>query len=550
MGRRRHGWAREIAVGMALEVAVVLATACGGTRHEAPAPTPGPAEAVLPAGVSEEPAPVVVEPPQDSAADQAALAALQELEFKGLGKGDDRARGVLPLLAVVGERELDKEASRLFDGARGGAASASAPTFDIDVTSFASRSRVLYYMNFFQIDARDRFAIWLGRLPRYEGVIRSRFKSYGVPEDLVYLALIESGYSNTAVSRAKAVGMWQFMPYTARRYGLQVDQWLDERRDPFKATEAAARHLLSLDSMFGSWYLAAAAYNGGTGRVMRGIKRLPGEPEELTDETFFSLAERRYLRPETRDYVPKLIAAALIAKDPGRFGFDEAPALEPLVYDEITVPDATGLDVLARLADTTIAALLELNPHYYRGVTPPRRTAIVRVPRGTGTAVAQRYAELPASERVNFLEHVVARGETLSEIGQRYRVSVDLLLAANPGVKTRALRVGARLKIPASAAARGVARRPARRATREPAAAQAPEAAAASSAPVASAGPLSPAAGTVHVVEPGETLWLLSQRYGVSVAALRRWNGMSANDVLRAGQRLILAPPLTDGGSR
>lgn len=534
---------------LALGGPAALVVACGGTRPAAPAPEP----AAPPGALVEEPAPVLPELPEDSAADQAALVALQELEFKGLGKGETQARGVLPVPAVVGEQEVDTEASRLFDGARGGAASAGSPTYDIDIESFASRSRVLYYMNFFQIDSRDRFTIWLGRLRRYEGLIRSRFRSYGVPEDLVYLALIESGYSNTAVSRARAVGMWQFMSYTAQRYGLQVDQWVDERRDPFKATDAAARHLLSLDSMFGSWYLAAAAYNGGTGRVMRGIRRLPGEPEQLTDETFFALSERRYLRPETRDYVPKLIAAALIAKDPRRFGFDEVPALEPLVYDEITVPDATGLDVIARLADTTTAALLELNPQYYRGVTPPRRAGIVRVPRGAGTTVAQRYAELPPSERVNFLGHVVARGETLSEIGQRYRVSVDLLLAANPGTKARALRIGARLRIPVSAAARGVARRPASRAPRGPSAASAASTAsptADAAAAAAPAAPPAPAPGTVHLVQPGETLWLLSQRYGVTVASLRRWNGMLAGDVLRVGQRLIVAPPLTDGGSR
>lgn len=539
--RRRRGW---VSVTLAVGLSAAVAGACGGPRPEPIAPEP----VASPDVPAMEPAPVVAETPEapaDSAADQAALAALQELEFKGLGKGETQARGVLPVPTIVGEGEVDKEASRLFEGARGGAASASSPTFDIDVTSFAGRSRVLYYMNFFQIDARDRFSIWLTRLPRYEGMIRSRFRSYGIPEDMVYLALIESGYSNTAVSRARAVGMWQFITYTARRYGLQVDQWVDERRDPFKATDAAARHLRDLDSMFGSWYLAAAAYNGGMGRVMRGIKRLPGEPEELTDETFFDLSDRRYLRRETRDYVPKLIAAALIAKDPRRFGFDEVPALEPLVYDEITVPDATGLDVLARLADTTTAALLELNPHYYRGVSPPRRTAIVRVPRGTGTAVAQRYAELPASERVNFLEHVVARGETLSEIGQRYRVSGSLLQAANPGVRARALRVGARLKIPASAAARGGTRRARQRAVQKPAAEAAGAAAATDGGTAGSS-----AAPAAHVVLPGETLWELSQRYGISVAALRRWNGMSANDVLKAGQRLIVAPPLTDGGSR
>lgn len=516
---RRRYW--TFANGLAL----LALAGCGGNRYEAPAPEHA-AEGGG-AGVGT-PAPVELPVPPDSAADQAALSALQDLEFKGLGKGDDRARGVVPAPAEVGAGDVNKEASRLFEGARGGAASAAGPTYDIDVESFASRRRVLYYMNFFQVDSRDRFTIWLGRLRRYEGMIRSRFKSYSVPEDLVYLALIESGYSNTAVSRAKAVGMWQFMPFTARKYGLQVDQWVDERRDPFKATDAAARHLLDLDSLFGSWYLAAAAYNGGAGRVTRGIRRLPGEPDSLTDETFFALSERRYLRPETRDYVPKLIAAALIAKDPGRFGYEDVPTLEPLVFDEVTVPDATGLDVVARLADTTTAALLELNPHYYRGVTPPRRSAIVRVPRGSGTVVAQRYAELPAGERVNFLEHVVARGETLSEVGERYRVSVDLLLAANPGVRARSLRIGARLKIPVSAAARGVARRPVRRVE----AAAVPD-------------------GTTHTVQPGETLWLLSRQYGVTVADLRRWNGLAAKDVLRVGQRLLVAPPRSsDDGSR
>ena len=173
----------------------------------------------------------------------------------------------------------------------------------------------------------------------------------------MYLAMIESGYSNTAVSRARAVGMWQFIAPTAQHYGLEVDQWVDERRDPFKATDAAARHLLGLDSMFGSWYLAAAAYNGGSGRIIRGIRRLPDEEDSLSDATFFALSDRRYLRRETRDYVPKLIAAALIAKEPQRYGFDSIPTLQPLEYDEITVPDATGLDVVARLADTPPPAI-------------------------------------------------------------------------------------------------------------------------------------------------------------------------------------------------
>jgi peptidoglycan lytic transglycosylase D len=527
---------RQPGVGAALVTLAGLLAACGHPPYQDA--TPAPADTV-PATASADtmaPAPLDTPSPPDSAADAAALTALEDLQFRGLGKGDEATHGLLRGgdLPAVGDRDVHGEVSRLFDG--GDAASAAGPTYDIDVESFANRSRVQYYMDFFQGPARDRFTIWLGRLQRYEGMVRSRFRTYGVPEDMVYLAMIESGYSNTAVSRARAVGMWQFMAATARGYGLEVDQWVDERRDPFKATDAAARHLLALDSMFGSWYLAAAAYNGGSGRVIRGLRRLPGETDSVSDATFFALSDRRYLRRETRDYVPKLIAAALIAKEPQHYGFDSIPTLQPLVYDEITVPDATGLDVVARLADTTLSAITELNPEYYRGVTPPKRTAVVRVPRGAGVIVAQGYAELPASERVNFLAHVVRRGETLSGIGERYRISVPLLLAANPGIRARALRVGAHLKIPVSAAARGMARW-GTGGTRVASAASAASAA--------------PPAGTFHVVRRGESLWTISHRYGVTVGQLRRWNDLLAGDVLRVGQRLLVAPARpTDEGSR
>jgi membrane-bound lytic murein transglycosylase D len=401
---------------------------------------------------------------------------------------------------------------------RGGPAAAAMPSYDIDVTSFADRDRVRYYGDYFLGPARERFTIWLGRLPRYEGMIRERFRALSIPEDLVYLALIESGYSNTAVSRANAVGMWQFISATGRRYGLTIDQWVDERRDPFKATEAAGRHLADLYEQFGSWYLAAAAYNGGAGRVTRGIRRL--RSDSLSDETFFDLSARRYLRLETRDYVPKLIAAALIAKDPLRHGFDSIPLLEPLTFDEITVPDATGLDVLADLADTTARALQELNPQFYRGVTPPGRTSIVRVPRGSGSLVATRYLELPPNERVNFLEHVVKRGETLSEIGQRYRVSVNLIRAANGNVSPTRLQIGQRLVIPISSAGRSRAAR--------------------GSAPR----PTPPSPGTrYHTVRRGDSLWTIARRYGVNVGDLTRWNGIAESDVIRIGQRLSVAPP-------
>ena len=490
-------------------LSMMLLGACGqGAPRVEPLPTPSSDPEDAPARVVAD-----VSTPEDSIADDVALHALYDLEFRSLSKNTDHVRGVVPALDLSA---LDDDAMI----AGGGPAAAAIPNYDIDVISFAANARVKYYSDYFQGPARERFVIWLGRMPRYEGMIRERFERLGVPQDLVYLALIESGYSNTAVSRANAVGMWQFIASTARRYGLRIDTWIDERRDPYKATEAAARHLVDLNEQFGSWYLAAAAYNGGPGRVSRGIRRLGSNVDSLTDATFFDLSDRRYLRRETRDYVPKLIAAALLAKSPARYRFDSIPEYPAFVFDEITVPDATGLDVVANLADTTVRALLELNPQYIRGVTPPRRTSIVRVPLGTGTAVAQLYAALPVSERVNFLEHVVRRGETLGEISDRYGVRVHLLRAANGNIDPRRLRIGQRLVVPVSAAARTQA--------------------ASGSAPRPSRG----VTGVrIHVVRSGDTLWDLSQRYNVRISDLRRWNGMLVDEVLRIGERLRVAPP-------
>jgi membrane-bound lytic murein transglycosylase D len=427
-----------------------------------------------------------------------------------------------PDTMVRGE-EVQREAERLF-GAEGrdllGASDVAGATFDIDVTTFAANRRVLEYLEFFQLDSRDRFAIWLSRLGRYEGMIRERLRSKGLPEDFVYLTLIESGLSNTAVSRARAVGMWQFMASTGRLYGLEIDPWVDERRDPFKATDAAVNHLGDLVERLGSVYLAAAAYNAGAGRVERGIRRLPGEPDSVGDHTFFQIADRRYLRRETRDYVPKLIAAALIAKQPGRYGFTDVEPLAPLVFDEVTIPDATGLDVLARLADTTVAALLELNPHFVRGITPPGRGVTVRVPRGTGARVAERYAALPINERITFVDHYVAGGQTLSEIAQRYKVTVAMLRGANPQLRPNALRVGQRIIVPMSGR---VVPRSAWSTPPEPRYRR-----------TAGGG----ATAVRHRVRSGETPSAIARAYRVNLTALLNANGMTMGSVIRPGDWL------------
>jgi membrane-bound lytic murein transglycosylase D len=393
--------------------------------------------------------------------------------------------------------------------------------WDIDVETFGNHDRVQYWLDFFQDRSRARFGIWLERLPLYEGMIRERLQARGLPSDFVYLALIESGMSSSAVSRSRAVGMWQFMAPTARHYGLKIDSWVDERRDPFKATDAAARFLADLNRQFGSLYLAAAAYNAGGGRISRSIDRMQGDTDddiEWSDSTFFQLYDTQLLHRETRDYVPKLIAAALIAKEPARYGFT-VPDIEPLTYDSIVVTGMVGLDVVARLADTTLAAVRDLNRQYIRLATPPSGKWVVRVPAGLGEHTAERYAKLPPSRRVSTQVHLVKRGEVLGRIARKYGVTVRDIERANPKLRTRGPRAGERIVIPIGPGSTALAR--ADEAATSPA----------------------PKKGRTHVVKRGETLSGIAEKYGVSQAKLRGWNGLDRAGHIRAGQRLKVGPP-------
>ena len=492
---------------------LALAIACGG--HRAPsrvapvarAPTPG-VHDTLPAPPAID---VLVLPPApalDTIVPAAELAA--ELRLAADSAADE---AVLEALDEAHPADEDPDEPL----------PATPVSWDIDVDTYNSHNRVQYYLDFFQGKGRERMGIWLTRMPRYEGMIRPRLQEEGLPGDLVYLALIESGFSNTATSRAKAVGMWQFMKGTAKGYGLRVDSWVDERRDPYRATGAAVRYLRQLNDRFGSLYLAAAAYNAGAGKVSRGVRRLPDDDEPdspNSDATFFRLYDTKLLRRETKDYVPKLIAAARIAKQPKRYGFDVGKA-EPPTYDSIVVPTMTGLDVIARLADTTVAAIRELNPQYLRLATPPGVPSVVRVPTGRGPATVAAYAELPASRRITFVEHTVARGETMSGIAKRYHVSTRLVIEANPRLRSTRLRPGQRVIVPTGGAlSTSVARR--------------------------MADPVEPAASSpsgFHRVRRGETLSGLAAEYGVSVRQLRAWNALGTDERVRAGQRLRVVAP-------
>ena len=509
-----------------LAVLLTFLIACGG-RGSAPsgAPAtspspltsssaPGPASNSSGTGSDQLPEAPVIDP-QLLAADIAA-----ELQVEADSVADEV---LLEELADAHPRSAEESEDAESEVIPGGAeALANAVTWDIDVETFNSHARVQYYLDFFQGRGRERMAIWLNRMPRYEAMIRERLQRESLPGDLLYLALIESGFSNTATSRAKAVGMWQFMKATGKGYGLRIDSWVDERRDPFRATDAAARHLRDLNRRFNSLYLAAAAYNAGSGKVSRGLRRLPDEDSDATnsDARFFRLYDTRLLRRETKDYVPKLIAAALIAKQPERYGF-RIGNTPPVVYDSIIVPDMTGLDVLARLADTTVAAIRELNPQYLRLATPPGTRSVVRLPAGHGPMTVAAYAELPPRQRVTFVEHFVARGETLSGIALRYRVSQTLLMASNPKVKSRRLQIGQRIVVPTGGAlSTKVALRMAE--------------------PVVAAGTPK---RTYHRVQRGQTISELADEYGVTQRELLAWNGLDSRGRIRAGQRIRVSPP-------
>jgi membrane-bound lytic murein transglycosylase D len=402
--------------------------------------------------------------------------------------------------AVATTEEVKAEVSEMFGGAEMEEIESTGPTWDIPITM---NQTVRHWLEYFQTEGRANFAIYLSRAGRYEPMMRTMFRDAGLPEDLVYVSLIESGFSARAYSRARAVGLWQFISGTGRLYDLRITYWVDERRDPILATQAAVAHLKDLYEEFGSWYLVAAAYNGGPNRVRRGI-------EGTGSDDFWTLSERRYLRRETRNYVPKLIAAALIAKQPEHFGFVDIQRADPLVYDIVQVPDATSIDVIATAAGVTQEEIAELNPQILRGVTPPGERYSLRVPAGTAHRFATNYASVPPSERVTWVQHVVRRGDTLSEIARAYGVSISSITAANRGVHPRRLRIGQRLIIP--------------RAGRVPQLASVQRVQRRSSRPVSPQRPDGPY--VTYRVQGGDSLWIIARRYDVTPRDLMRWNGL------------------------
>ena len=295
------------------------------------------------------------------------------------------------------------------------------------------------------------FPDYLERMAWFSPAVDSVLANRELPTSLRYLPIVESGYSPRAVSRVSAVGLWQFMAPTARGLGMWVGPLLDERRNPFKSTAAAGDFLVELRGRFGSWFLALAAYNAGPYRVQSVLDRYaPLTPR--SDSLYWVIRGR--LPRETRDFVPKFFAAVEVARNPRAHGLEIADGAAGFDFDEVMVPDATTLDVVAEAAGTTQIEIERLNPEVVRGITPPGRKTTLRVPAGAGPGFDEAYAKIPPSRRVTFVEHRVARGETLSHIARRYGVRLSDLKAANPKVRDRYLQIGQRITVPIAPRAR------------------------------------------------------------------------------------------------
>ena len=364
--------------------------------------------------------------------------------------------------------------------------------------------RVHHFLDYFQGRGRESFSIWLSRSGKYIPMMKVILEQWGMPTDLVYMAMIESGFNVKARSHMGAVGPWQFISSTGKRSGLRIDSWVDERMDPEKSTIAAANYLSDLYEMFQSWELAAAGYNCGEERVQAAINRY-----EVSD--FWEISE--YTLPqETKDYVPKFMAALIIAKNPEEYGFKGIEYQDSEPVEKVLVPSQRSLSDMARVIGVSSSRLAEMNPSLITGSTPPGDPYEISVPLGYRKIVVARYDEISALRAVTakartttHSSYRVRRGDTLGRIASRYRVSVSSLKRAN-GIRGSLIRTGQLLTIPGGTGS--------------------------SYSSVYSS-------SIKYRVRSGDTLGVIAMRYGSSVSSIRAANGISGS-FIRVGQLLSI----------
>ncbi len=369
-------------------------------------------------------------------------------------------------------------------------------------------------------DKSEFMRAMMERARMYLYYIVEEVEKRGMPTEIALLPAIESAYKPYAYSRARAAGLWQFIPSTGRHYGLKMNWWYDGRRDVIASTQAALDYLEKLYSDFdGDWFLALAAYNAGEGRVMRAIEynRRRGRPTSFEHLT--------QLKEETRHYVPKLMAMVNIVSDPARYGVQLAAIPNEPYFARVDVDSQIDLGVVARLMDMSVEELTLINPGLNRWATDPDGPHHLLVPVDKKDDLIEGLNNLAEEQRLRWHRHIVRRGDTLHELAARYGVTVQAIRNTN-GLRSNLVRAGQSLLIPVSArplkpvgqiAARGgtALPRPTSGTAREP---------------------------IIHRVRRGDTLWNIARRYGVLIRQIVEWNLLDPNDALRLGQRLKIWP--------
>ncbi len=369
-----------------------------------------------------------------------------------------------------------------------------------DITIDAN-AKVAASIHFFQTRGRETFAIWTRRSGRFRDLITDELRRQELPLDLLYIAMIESGFNPRAYSSARAVGLWQFMKSTGKLEGLEQTHWIDERRDPVKSTRAAANHLKGLYREFGDWRLALAAYNSGRGRVRRAIDR-------AGTRDFWQLKLPR----ETKNYVPLFMAAAIISKDPELFGFNTIRLAPPFSYDEAELPSDwpyVDLRAAARTIGVKEKVLRDLNPELRQSITPPglEKAYRLRLPPGTRSTFLDRYARLPAAQKTAVYHYEVQRRDNLSSIAQAFGIDAHTIVAANSLKNPNRIYPGQRLYIPAAPGLITVGKGKGTRLT--------------------------------YTVRRGDSLSRIANRHGVSLREMMQWNNLS-NALIRPGDQLVV----------
>jgi membrane-bound lytic murein transglycosylase D len=406
--------------------------------------------------------------------------------------------------------------------------------------------RVLTYVELFSGRMKGYLEEGLSRGARYLPMIQSVFRAEGLPLDLAYVPLVESAFKPSALSRAKARGVWQFMSGTAVENGLQHDWYVDERADPVKSTRAAAKYLKTLYEKFGDWHLALASYNGGPGRVQRSMTR-------SGREDFWQIASTsRFLPRETRNYVPLILAAIIVARNPVQYGLEITPVGEPLI-DVVRLNAPADLRRISEWIDVPVQVLQDLNPELRRWTTPVRMTDYdLSVPMGKAEVLNSRLATTTAEELAPLNRYAVKRGETIATIARKLKVKRADLAQANYLSERSRLNAGQQLIIPraptlllASGERDGGETELA--ATRDADVGRGgPDTVVATARPAparsASARAMAASARVVHRVKRGDTLFSIAQKYNTTVAAVRQANGLRGNTI-KVGQRLTVNPP-------